>query len=115
MISTAHKPVALTFPLPISEVPDNPPKKGTKRKADAHMDLFGNVAIRASAKKSKAQRKKATTTRKSKVKRAPKKEVPAINNIFMATKNGHEILPNGSTPRRGCCLTTGEMQAQDGG
>ncbi|KAF1840923.1 NAD-dependent histone deacetylase-like protein SIR2 [Cucurbitaria berberidis CBS 394.84] len=74
--------------LPLSMVkqePSTPTKKGTKRKSDAQMDLFGKVATKAPAKKPKAQPKKATAT-KSKAKKAPKKEIPVINNVFKATK-----------------------------
>jgi NAD-dependent histone deacetylase SIR2 len=77
--------------LPISfnkEEPDTPSRKGTKRKADAQMDLFGKVATKAPARKPKAQPKKATATSKSKAKKEPKKEAPAINNVFKATKGG---------------------------
>ncbi|KAL1604442.1 hypothetical protein SLS59_003634 [Nothophoma quercina] len=63
--------------------PGTPSKKGTKRKSGAQMDLLGNTATKGAAKK--AQPKKATTT-KSKAKRDTKKETPAINNMFKATK-----------------------------
>ncbi|CAN9303278.1 unnamed protein product [Alternaria alternata] len=52
--------------LPLSfnkEEPDTPSKKGTKRKADAQMDLFGKVATKAPARKPKAQPKKAAATK----------------------------------------------------
>ena len=63
--------------------PGTPSKKGTKRKSGAQMDLLGNTATKGAAKK--AQPKKATTT-KSKAKKDTKKETPAINNMFKATK-----------------------------
>ena len=63
--------------------PGTPSKKGTKRKSGAQMDLLGNTATKGVAKK--AQPKKATTT-KSKAKKDTKKETPAINNMFKATK-----------------------------
>ena len=77
--------------LPLSfnkEEPDTPSKKGTKRKADAQMDLFGKVATKAPARKPKAQPKKAAASTKSKAKKESKKEAPAINNVFKATKGG---------------------------
>ena len=77
--------------LPLSfnkEEPDTPSKKGTKRKADAQMDLFGKVATKAPARKPKAQPKKAAVPTKSKAKKESKKEAPAINNVFKATKGG---------------------------
>jgi NAD-dependent histone deacetylase SIR2 len=77
--------------LPISfdkAEPDTPSKKGTKRKTDAQMDLFGKVATKAPTRKPKAQPKKARAATKSKAKKEPKKEAPAINNVFKATKGG---------------------------
>ena len=77
--------------LPLScnkEEPETPSKKGTKRKADAQMDLFGKVATKAPARKPKAQPKKAAVPTKSKAKKESKKEAPAINNVFKATKGG---------------------------
>ncbi|CAN9287491.1 unnamed protein product [Alternaria alternata] len=68
--------------LPLSfnkEEPDTPSKKSTKRKADAQIDLFGKVAT-------KAQPKKAAASTKSKAKKESKKEAPAMNNVFKATK-----------------------------
>ncbi|KAF1941854.1 DHS-like NAD/FAD-binding domain-containing protein [Clathrospora elynae] len=65
--------------------PDTPSKKGTKRKADAQMDLFGKVATKAPTKKPKARPKKAAAT-KSKIKKEPKKEATNINIVFKATK-----------------------------
>ncbi|CAO2650519.1 Nn.00g018110.m01.CDS01 [Neocucurbitaria sp. VM-36] len=70
----------------IKKEQSTPTKKGTKRKSDAQMDLFGKVATKAPAKKPKAQPKKATAN-KTKVKKEPKKEMPVINNVFKATKN----------------------------
>ena len=49
------------------------------------MDLFGKVATKALAKRPKAQSKKAAAS-KNKPKKEPKNDVPAINNVFKATK-----------------------------
>jgi NAD-dependent histone deacetylase SIR2 len=70
----------------IKEEPDTPSKKGTKRKVDAQLNLFGKPASKADAKKPKAQPKKAAAG-KSKAKKEPKKEDPAITNVFKATKS----------------------------
>ncbi|EUC28920.1 hypothetical protein COCCADRAFT_40630 [Bipolaris zeicola 26-R-13] len=70
------------------EEPETPSKKGTKRKADiqnAQLDLFGKVAGKAPTRKPKGQTKKAAGATKTKAKKEPK-EVPAINNVFKATK-----------------------------
>lgn len=69
----------------VKQDPSTPSKKGTKRKSDAQMDLFGKVASKPSARKLKAQPKK--TTNKSKVKKEAKKEGPGINVVFKATKS----------------------------
>ncbi|EDU39975.1 SIR2 NAD-dependent protein deacetylase SIR2 family [Pyrenophora tritici-repentis] len=66
------------------EEPDTPSRKGTKRKTDAQMDLFGKVANKGLPKRPKAQPKKAAASRKSK--KESKNDVPAINNVFKATK-----------------------------
>jgi NAD-dependent histone deacetylase SIR2 len=66
--------------------PDTPSKKGRKRKPDGQLDLFGKAATKAPAKKPRAQPKKATVS-KSKANKVPKKEAPAINNVFKATKS----------------------------
>lgn len=68
----------------VKEEQPTPSKKGTKRKSDAQMDLFGKVASKAHAKK--AQPKKATTG-KSKTKKEVKDGVPGINAVFKATKS----------------------------
>lgn len=65
--------------------PGTPSKKGTKRKSGAQTDLLGNLATKGGAKKAQAQPKKATGV-KSKLKKDTKKETPAINNMFKATK-----------------------------
>ncbi|CAA9958606.1 NAD-dependent histone deacetylase SIR2 [Pyrenophora teres f. maculata] len=67
------------------EEPDTPSRKGTKRKTDAQMDLFGKVANKGLPKRPKAQPKKAAAGKK-KSKKEPKDDVPAINNVFKATK-----------------------------
>ncbi|KAF1911797.1 DHS-like NAD/FAD-binding domain-containing protein [Ampelomyces quisqualis] len=61
-----------------------PSKKGTKRKSDAQMDLFGKLATKGPAKK--AQPKKATAG-KGRAKKEMKKEMPGINTVFKATKS----------------------------
>jgi NAD-dependent histone deacetylase SIR2 len=65
----------------IKQEPTTPSKKGTKRKSGAQMDLLGNVAAKATTKKAQAQPKKAAASRSR-----AKKEAPAINNMFKATK-----------------------------
>jgi NAD-dependent histone deacetylase SIR2 len=70
----------------VKEEQPTPSKKGTKRKVDAQMDLFGKAATKAPAKRAPAQPKKATVG-KSKAKKAVKQEAPAINSVFKATKN----------------------------
>lgn len=74
----------------IKQEPTTPSKSGTKRKAGAQMDLFGKldakVPAKGPAKRQSAQTKKATGT-KGKAKKDAKKETPAINNVFRASKN----------------------------
>lgn len=72
------------------EEPDTPSKKGTKRKTDAQMDLFGKVATKALPKRPKGQPKKAAAS-KSKSKKEPKNDAPAINNVFKATKGAAKL------------------------
>jgi NAD-dependent histone deacetylase SIR2 len=72
------------LPQRMKQEPTTPSKKGTKRKSDAQMDLFGKPATKAPAKK--APPKKATVS-KSKAKKDVKKEAPGINAVFKATKN----------------------------
>jgi NAD-dependent histone deacetylase SIR2 len=69
----------------VKQEPGTPSKRGIKRKSAAQMDLLGNLASKGAAKKTQAQPKKATTA-KSKAKKDTKKETPAINNMFKATK-----------------------------
>jgi NAD-dependent histone deacetylase SIR2 len=69
----------------VSQEPTTPSKRGTKRKSGAQMNLLGNVATKSAVTKAKAQPKKATAT-KAKAKKDVKKETPAINNMFKATK-----------------------------
>jgi NAD-dependent histone deacetylase SIR2 len=75
--------------LPLSfnkDEPDTPPKKGIKRKADARMELSGEIVTRAQPKKMAAS--------KSKANKGPKKTNLAINNVFKASKpikGGSEI------------------------
>jgi NAD-dependent histone deacetylase SIR2 len=69
----------------VKQEPGTPSKRGIKRKSAAQMDLLGNLASKGAAKKAQAQPKKATTA-KSKAKKDTKKETPAINNMFKATK-----------------------------
>jgi NAD-dependent histone deacetylase SIR2 len=71
------------LPQRMKQEPTTPSKKGTKRKSDAQMDLFGKPASKAKAKK--AAPKKAAVG-KSKAKDV-KKEAPGINAVFKATKN----------------------------
>jgi NAD-dependent histone deacetylase SIR2 len=68
----------------VKEEQPTPSKKGTKRKSDAQMDLFGTVATKAPAKKT--QPKKAATG-KSRAKKVVKDTVPGINAVFKATKS----------------------------
>jgi NAD-dependent histone deacetylase SIR2 len=68
------------------EAPNTPSKKGTKRKADAHMNSFAKVATKAQARKPKAQPKRTTATSKIKVKKEPKREAPAIDSVFKTMK-----------------------------
>ena len=70
----------------IKQEQTTPSKKGTKRKSDAQMNLFGKVATKAAVKKAQPQPKKSTVG-KSKAKKAVKKEVPGINAVFKATKS----------------------------
>lgn len=69
----------------IKQEPGTPSKKGTKRKSGAQMDLLGNLATKGAAKKAQTQPKKATAAR-TKAKKETKKDAPAINNMFKATK-----------------------------
>ncbi|KAL6704017.1 hypothetical protein ACN47E_008868 [Coniothyrium glycines] len=69
----------------IKEEPGTPSKKGTKRKSDGQMNLFGKAAAKSVANRPKAQPKKTTKT-KNKTKKDAKKEAPAINHVFKATK-----------------------------
>ncbi|KAF2034911.1 NAD-dependent histone deacetylase SIR2 [Setomelanomma holmii] len=72
--------------LPIRPEQITPSKKGTKRKSDAQLDLFGKMATKAPVRKPQQQTKKATTG-KGRGKKEPKKEMPGINAVFKATKN----------------------------
>jgi NAD-dependent histone deacetylase SIR2 len=72
------------FPQTMAKEQPTPSKKGTKRKSDAQIDLFGKVATKAPAKK--AQPKRATIS-KSKAKKEVKSEAPGINAVFKATKS----------------------------
>lgn len=69
----------------IKQEPGTPSKKGTKRKSGAQMDLLGKMATKGAAKKTPAPPKKATGA-KGKAKKDTKKETPAINNMFKASK-----------------------------
>lgn len=88
----------------IKEEPMTPSKKGTKRKLDGQMSLFGKVVPKAAANRPKAQPKKAAASKsKSKAKNDTKKDVPAINNVFKATKSttrpaGKPLTKASSTP-----------------
>lgn len=78
-----------------NEEPSTPSRKGTKRKADGQMNLFGKVAnkpVKAPANRPKAQPKK-TAAAKGRPKKESKKEVPAINNVFKATKSTARAAP----------------------
>jgi NAD-dependent histone deacetylase SIR2 len=79
------------------EKSDTPSKKGTKRKADSQPHLFSKVATKASARKPKAQSKKATTASKN---NELEEEAPTIDSVFKATKRGPKILLYGSSPAR---------------
>ena len=70
----------------INQEQTTPSKKGTKRKLDAQMDLFGKVATKPNLKRPKARPKKPTAS-KSKVKKEPKQEPSSINLVFKTTKN----------------------------
>lgn len=69
----------------VKQEPGTPSKKGTKRRPGAQMDLLGNLATKGATKRAQAQPKKATVA-KSKAKKETKKDAPAINNMFKATK-----------------------------
>jgi NAD-dependent histone deacetylase SIR2 len=68
----------------VKQEPTTPSKKGTKRKSDAQMDLFGKVAAKAPVRR--AQPKKAAAG-KSKAKKEVKNELPGINAVFKTTKS----------------------------
>lgn len=73
-----------------TEEPTTPSKKGTKRKSDAQLNLFGKT-VKPRAKNSKAQPKKAPTSRaKPKVKKEAK-ETPNINFVFKASKSSTKV------------------------
>lgn len=80
----------------VKEEQTTPSKKGTKRKSDAQMNLFGKVAGKAPAKKTQAQPKKPATGR-GRTKKEPKKELPGINAVFKATKNTAKSATKGKT------------------
>lgn len=69
----------------VKQEPGTPSKKGTKRKSGAQMDLSGNLATKGAAKKTQAQPKKATAA-KGRPKKDTKKDTPAINGMFKASK-----------------------------
>lgn len=69
----------------MKQEPTTPSKRGTKRKLDAQMDLFGKVAAKGPAKKAQPRK---VAVGKSKAKKDTKKEVPGINAVFKATKGG---------------------------
>jgi NAD-dependent histone deacetylase SIR2 len=79
------------------EKPDTPSKNGTKRKAVAQPHLFSKVATKASARKPKAQSKKATTASKN---NKLETEAPTIDSVFKATKRGPKINLYGPSPAR---------------
>jgi NAD-dependent histone deacetylase SIR2 len=68
----------------VKQEPTTPSKKGTKRKSDAQMDLFGKVAGKAPAKKAQPRK---IAVGKGRAKREVKTELPGINAVFKATKN----------------------------
>ncbi|KNG52801.1 nad-dependent histone deacetylase sir2 [Stemphylium lycopersici] len=68
------------------EESNTPSSKSKKQKADAQMDWSDRISSKAQARKPEAQRKRATVASQSKVRKAPKNETPAINNVFKATK-----------------------------
>ncbi|KAF2131643.1 DHS-like NAD/FAD-binding domain-containing protein [Dothidotthia symphoricarpi CBS 119687] len=71
----------------LKQEPTTPSKNRTKRKAGTQMDLFGKLDTKLPAKApGKRQPKKATGT-KGKAKKDVKKDTPAINNVFRASKN----------------------------
>ncbi|KAH7085953.1 NAD-dependent histone deacetylase SIR2 [Paraphoma chrysanthemicola] len=72
-----------------------PSKRGTKRKSDAQMDLFGKMAAKAPAKKAQMQPKKATAG-KGRGKKEAKKDMPGINAVFKATKSTTKPAGKGS-------------------
>ena len=69
----------------VKQEPGTPSKKGTKRKSGAQMDLSGNLATKGGAKKTQAQPKKPTAA-KGRPKKDAKKDTPAINGMFKASK-----------------------------
>lgn len=69
----------------VKDEPMTPSKRGTKRHLDAQMNLFGAVAVKAPVKKSQTQSKK-TTAGRGRLKKETKKEAPAINAVFKASK-----------------------------
>ncbi len=75
-----------------SMIPDEqgtPTKKGTKRKSDAQMTLFGKTAGKQAPKKPRAPKK--ASTNKSKAKNQ-NEELPGINNAFKVTKGPRPVL-----------------------
>jgi NAD-dependent histone deacetylase SIR2 len=64
--------------------PTTPSRRGTKRKLDAQMNLFGKVAGKAPAKKAQPRK---VATGKGKAKKDVKKEDTGINAVFKATKS----------------------------
>ncbi|KAH6615245.1 NAD-dependent histone deacetylase SIR2 [Boeremia exigua] len=68
----------------VKQEPGTPSKKGTKRKSGAQMDLLGQLATKGPAKRAQAPKK--ATGAKGKAKRETKKEGPALNSIFKASK-----------------------------
>ncbi|KAH7414438.1 DHS-like NAD/FAD-binding domain-containing protein [Phaeosphaeria sp. MPI-PUGE-AT-0046c] len=68
--------------MAVKEEPDTPSKRGTKRKSDAQMDLFGKVAGKAPPKKAQPRKPAAG---KAKAKKEAKKET-VINAVFKTTK-----------------------------
>jgi len=73
------------LPQMLKQDPGTPSKKGTKRKSEAQMDLFGKMAGKAPAKKSQAKPKKSTSS-KARAKKDVKEVSAGINTVFKATK-----------------------------
>ncbi|OAK98757.1 DHS-like NAD/FAD-binding domain-containing protein [Phaeosphaeriaceae sp. SRC1lsM3a] len=87
--------------MAIKDEPDTPSKRGTKRKSDAQMNLFGKVAGKALTKKAPPKK---STAGKAKAKKETAKKETNINTHFKAAKSSGR--PTGKLAAKPAALPT---------